>query len=157
MTGVAMTLREAIVLENSPAEIWAILADPALMTLWNPKCVKCEPKGGPIRTGFRYKATFRLGGSDREADCEVVDFVPGELLKTRFEGGAFKDGGYVEETFRIVPSEAETKLVHEVDFSRSGLPWFVQALMKLIDTFGYSVGKSPLEGIRELVVEGARD
>jgi hypothetical protein len=54
-----MTLREAIVLENSPAEIWAILADPALM--------------------------------------------------------------------------------------------------KLIDTFGYAAEKSRLDGIRELVVEGARD
>lgn len=146
-----MTLREEMAFENTPTEIWAILADPALMTLWNPKCVKCVLKAGPIRTGLRYKATFRLRDSEQESDCEVVECVPEKLLKTRCDGKAFKVGGYVDETFRIVLSETKTILIHEVDFTHSGLPWLILVMMRLIDKFGYSVEKSTLERIRELI------
>ena len=148
-----MTFRDEIAIRGAPAKVWAIISDPSLMPLWNAKCVTCERQEGALREGSRYKATFRLKGPEQETWCEVRDCAPAQLLKTRYSGHAFRNGGYVEETFRLTPSSDGTRLLHAVDFSRSGLPWLVRLLMQLVHTFGYSVGKSSLEGIRDLAEE----
>jgi len=83
----------------------------------------------------------------------VQDCAPAELLKTRYTGKAFRNGGYVEETFRLTPSQNGTRLSHAVDFTHSGVPWLVLLLMQLVNAFGYSAGKSSLEGIRDLAEE----
>ena len=152
-----MTLRDEIAIRCSPAGVWAIISDRSLMPLWNPKCVKCEEQQESIRRGSRYKAAFRLKGPERETWCEVQDCVPTQLLRTRYSGEAFQKGGYVEETFRLTPSPNGTRLFHAVDFTHSGLPWLIRLLMQLVNTFGYSVGRSSLEGIRNLAHESMAD
>jgi hypothetical protein len=95
-----------------------------------------------------------MKGPEQETWCEVLDCAPKQLLTTRYSGKAFRNGGYVEETFRLTPIPSGTRLLHAVDFAHSGLPWLVRLLMQLVSTFGYSVGKSSLEGLRDLVEEG---
>lgn len=148
-----MTLRDEIVIRGAPAKVWAIISDPSLTPLWNPKCVKCEHQEGSLRRGSRYKAIFRLKGPEQETWCEVVACLQAQLLKTRYTGKAFRNGGYVEETFRLTPSPNGTRLFHAVDFTHSGVPWLIRLLMQLLNTFGYSVGQSSLEGIRDLAEE----
>jgi hypothetical protein len=145
-----MILRDSITIQGTAARIWEILGDPSLMKRWNPKCSVCEPPRQPIRKGFRYKATFRLGRSVQDTTCVVMECVPEQVLRTRFSGKTIKSGCYVEEIFRIIPQGAETRLIHELDFANSGLPWFFKALMKASHVIGYSEGKSSLEGIKEL-------
>ena len=149
-----MTFRGEITIRSSPATVWAAVSDPSLMPLWNPKCLKCERQEGSMRMGSRYKATFRMRGPEQETWCEVRDCVPTQLLTTRYSGKAFRNNGYVEETFRLTPIPSGTRLLHAVDFAHSGLPWLVRLLMQLVGTFGYSVGQSSLDGIRGLVEEG---
>ena len=103
--------------------------------------------------GVRYIATYRLSGPEQETWCEVLDCEPTQLLRTRYSGKAFRNGGYVEETFRLTPAPGGTRLHHAVDFTHSGLPWLVRLLMQLVHTFGYSVGRSSLDGIRDLAEE----
>jgi len=79
-----------------------------------------------------------------------VDYAPLQRVRTRFSGEVFRNGGYVDEEFRLIPLAAATRLMHLVDYTHSGLPWIIAVLMRFIQTFGYSVGKSPLEGIKEL-------
>ena len=83
----------------------------------------------------------------------MLDCAPTQLLKTRYSGKAFRNEGYVEETFRLTPLPDGTRLLHDVDFTYSGLPWLIRWLMQLVNAFGYSVGKSSLEGIRDLAEE----
>jgi hypothetical protein len=94
-----------------------------------------------------------MSGPEQEMWCEVIDCVPMRLLKTRYSGDAFRNGGYVEEVFELVPSPTDIRLTHAVDYSHSGLPRFFRVLMWLISRFGYSVGRSSLDGIKELAEE----
>ena len=145
-----MILLESISIKTSPTQVWEILADPSLMPLWNSKCTNCTPGSHSICKGSRYNAVFQMSGSGREVACEVIECAPEQFLKTRFTGWFTPRAGYVDEVFRLHASNTETRLVHEVDFTQSGIPWLIQVLMKLVSTFGYSVGKSPLKGIKDL-------
>ena len=117
-----MTLRDEIAIRSAPAKVWAIISDPSLTPLWNPRCVKCERQEDSIRRGSQYKAAFRMKGPEQETWCEVLDCAPTQRLKTRYGGKAFRNGGHVEETFRLTPSPDGTRLLHAVDFTHSGIP-----------------------------------
>jgi len=147
-----MILRDGIEMNADLARVWEVLADPALMELWNPKCVRCE-SDSHVCVGLRYRASFRLSGPERESQCEVIACTPGERLTTRFLMEAPGPAGYVDETFRLRPGREGTHVVHEMDFTHSGLPHWLQAFMKVMDLVGRKVGKSSLEGIKALVEE----
>lgn len=148
-----MILRDRLDVRASPAHVWDVLADPALMELWNPKCVRCQVDRQHVSVGLRYRASFRLSGPERQSDCEVLACIPGELLTTRFSTEAPGPAGYVDETFRLKPLAEGTRIVHEADFTHSGLPRWLRVFMKVVDLVGRKVGKSSLEGIKELVEE----
>ena len=118
-----MILREKIRVRATSRQVWAILADPS----------------------------FRLSGPPRETTCEVMSCRPGESVTFRFSGDAFRAGGYVDETFRLRCSGDLTEIVHDVDFTHSGLPRPLQALMKVMDLVGRKCSKSSLDGVKELV------
>lgn len=145
-----MILRDRIDVRASAAQVWEVLGDPTLMELWNPKCVRCETDRRQVHVGLRYRASFRLSGPERASRCEVMACTPGELLTTRFHTEGPGPAGYVDETFRLLPQGEGTRIVHEVDFTHSGLPRWLQAFMKVVDLMGRKVGKSSLDGIREL-------
>ena len=69
---------------------------------------------------------------------------------TKYSGRAFKKGGQVTETYRLVPENGGTQVRQTVDFSRSGIPFMIQLIMKTIHSLGYPVGRGPLGGIKEL-------
>jgi len=144
-----MILHERMHLNATPDQIWAILADPPLMEQWDPKCVRCQADGNPVRAGLRYRATFRLSGPEQETQCEVLECRPGRTLAIRFTTQAPR-GGQVDETFRLQSSGEGTEVTHEIDFKHSGLPWWLKVFMKVLDLFGHQRGKSSLDGIAEL-------
>lgn len=150
-----MILRDRRYMAATPERVWAILADPALMELWNPKCVRCEADRENVHVGLRFKAVFRLSGPEREAQCEIVDCQPDVFLAVRFSGDAFRRAGYVDETFRMTPTADGTRIIHEVDFTHSGLPWLLKVFVKVMDTIGYKAGKSSLDGIKELAEQSS--
>ena len=146
-----MTLRDRIMLKASPIVVWELLADPASMARWNPKCVRCDIGFSRVQVGLRYKAVFRLSGPERETDCEVIACEPCKLLVTRFLLDFSGRAGYVDETFRLEPLSDGTRIVHEVNFAHSGLPLWLRLFMKLMDRVGAKAGESSLDGIRNLV------
>lgn len=150
-----MTLRDRTCINASPERVWEILADPSLMELWNPKCVRCEANDDRARVGLRFQATFRLRGPEHPMACEVTNCTPPELITFRYVGDALRAGGYVEETFRLQPAGEGTDISHAVDLSRSGLPWMVRVLAKLLSVIGRQQSKSSLDCIRELAEEAA--
>ena len=152
-----MILRGRACVNAMPGQIWAILRDPRLMSQWNSHCVNCDASEGTMRVGLRFKATMHFGaGPARLLDCEVSACEPERILTLRFSGEVA--GGtdeYVEETYVFQPVEGGTKVLHQVDFSHSGLPRFLQVVLKVVHLVGQPQGKSPLDGLKELA-EGSR-
>jgi len=146
-----MILYDRIDVCANPEQIWEVLDDPALMELWNPKCVQCAADRHQVHLGLRYRASFRMSGPPRESHCEVMACRPCELLTTRFLMEAPGPTGYVDETFRLRAHRGGTRIAHEVDFTHSGLPRWLQVFMKVMDLVGRKAGKSSLDGIKELV------
>jgi len=149
-----MRLYDHIYVKVPPCSVWEVLCNPNLMELWNPKCVRCHAGNGPFGVGFLYEATFRLGGGpERLAHCMIEEYQCNKLLTTKYSGPAFKMGGYVKETYHLIPKLEGTHLKQSIDFGHSGIPIIIQLIMVIIHTVGYSVGKGPLNGIKELAEE----
>lgn len=146
-----MKLRDHIQIDASPSAVWQVISDPGLMELWNPKCVRCFVDEGPFGVGFTYEASFKLGNNpEQKSDCLIEEYVPNERLTTKYSGGTFERGGYVKETYHLIPRGQGTRVKQILDFSRSEIPFIFRLIMKLINSVGYSVGKGPLDGIKEL-------
>jgi uncharacterized protein YndB with AHSA1/START domain len=146
-----MILRDRLDVRASAAHVWDVLDDPALMELWNPKCVRCEVVRQHVHVGLRYRASFRLSGPERQSDCEVLACLPGELLTTRFSTAAPGPAGYVDETFRLQSVPQGTRVIHEVDLTHSPLPRWLQVFMKVMDVIGRKASRSSLDGIKQLL------
>jgi uncharacterized protein YndB with AHSA1/START domain len=147
-----MILRERIHVAVPVAQLWIILRDPTRMSLWNPHCVHSHAEEPAMRVGLHFKAAIRLGrGPEHQADCEVIACEPDRVLTLRFSGEDLpRAGAYVDETFVLRSVRGGTKIVHQADFSHSALPWFVQALMKILFLVGRRESRSSLECLKEL-------
>jgi uncharacterized protein YndB with AHSA1/START domain len=146
-----MILRDRLDVSAGTAPVWDVLDDPALMELWNPKCVRCAVECRHVHVGLRYRASFRLSGPERQSDCEILACIPGERLTTRFATEPPGRTGYVDETFRLQPVAQGTRVVHEADFIHSPLPRWLGVFMKVMDMVGRQAGRSSLDGIKELL------
>ena len=146
-----MKLCDHIHVNASASSIWKVLSDPNFMEMWNPKCVRCHVGNGPFVAGFTYEATFRLSKSaERKAECTIEEYQPDRLLTTKYSGSAFKRGGYVRETYHLIPKQSGTRIEQVIDFTYSEISIIIQLIMKIISTVGHPAGKGPLDGIKEL-------
>jgi uncharacterized protein YndB with AHSA1/START domain len=148
-----MRTRETIEISASPEAVWAAVADPELMPLWNPKCKSCDMiSTGAVRQDFQWYCTFQLSGPPHKVRAHVADFIRHEKFVIRYtEVPGYK--GHVDESFLLQHHLGKTKLTHEVDMSNIRLPLWLMALMWFFHTFGYRVGKETVDRIEELVEE----
>lgn len=154
-----MRLRERVTIRASCEEVWRWIADPDQIARWNPKLVAIDRGGGgPLRLGERFDAVYRMKGRDRETSCEVVEVREPDLLIIRNRPMPDRPAGaYVDECYRLRPARQGTRLVQEIDFTHSGVPWFFQLLMWLIHSTGEAVGKRYLVTLKELVEDDTMD
>ncbi len=149
-----MLLRERRVLPVPPRAAWEVVGDPALVSLWNPKCIRCDALDSAPLIGSRYDAVFRLGDRERDCKCEIVELLPESCIRLRY---SFSDGHVVEETFQLREVARGTELTQTVDFSQSGIPWLLRSLFWLMHKFARSTGKSALDGIAALASGGDKE
>lgn len=145
-----MIIRDKIRINAKPETIWEVIGDPSLMTLWNSKCLRCDPPPGDVQVGSQYQAVFAMRGPGREMWCEVLACEPPLLLATRYSERPAPEGRAVEETFRLSALPDGARLDHQVDLSRWGFPRWAVLLFKFVNFFGRKMNRSSLEGIREL-------
>ena len=56
----------------------------------------------------------------------------------------------MRETYHLIPKQSGTRIEQVIDFTYSEISIFIQLIMKIISTLGHSVGKGPLDGLKEL-------
>lgn len=152
-----MISRQRIQVQATPEQVWAILRNPRRMSEWSPHCTRCIVEDKQVHAGLRFQIKSHLGGPERQAECEVVECQANRMLVLRFSGEALpRKNGYVDETFLLRPTRGGTKIVLMVDFSHSGIPWFLQAYLKLLSVVGSRESRWPLECLKELAEEGNR-
>jgi uncharacterized protein YndB with AHSA1/START domain len=154
-----MILRERAHAKATAEQIWAVLRDPQSMSWWNPNCVRCEAEEKALRVGLRLQTVMRFGGGpEREVNCEVIECQPNRSLTLRFSGKLrLKDDEHVDETVELQPVKHGTKILHRVDFSHAGLPWFIRVLMKIIHLIGRQRSASVPACLKELAEGSGHD
>lgn len=143
-----MLLRERRVLPVTPRAVWQVVGDPALMSLWNPKCIRCDALDSAPQFGSCYNTVFRSGSRERECRCKIIAFSPESRIRLQY---SFLSGEVVKETFELRKIASGTELTQSVDVAPPNTPWLFQALIWLIHRIGYSAGRSSLDGIAALV------
>lgn len=138
---------------GAPAErIWSILGDPKRMCQWNLRCTESTAAENAMRVGLYFQVSMSFGGGpERKLNCEVVDCQPNHRLALRFSGPRLsEEDEHVEETFVLQPVANATEVLHLVDFSHAGLPWYVRAFMRFAHLLHRGAGDSPLVCLKEL-------
>ena len=147
-----MTLAESAETDASPEAVWEVLQDLDLMPLWNPKCHACRVlSAGGVGLWARLQVTFRWRGREQGSDAEIIEWQPGVRLAIRYRGGVLAGDGTVDEHFELSTRRDRTVVTHRLDLGNSGVPWIVQALMKLVNTLGHTKGKSIAQSLCDLV------
>lgn len=147
-----MKVKESILIDSSVDEVWEILKDPGNMPAWNYKCCDCKADSN-IVIGSTFEATFKMSKTKNVASCEVIELKSCNAITIRYSGESFgSTGGYVDESFILTCIDPrQTKLDLVVDFTNSKLPLILKCIMWFIHTFGYSAGRSSLDGIKDLL------
>jgi carbon monoxide dehydrogenase subunit G len=72
-------VEHTVVIERSPADVFAFLADPANLPAWQRSCVATEVEG-PLDVGSRFAETRSFLGRHARTLVEVVELEPGRLF-----------------------------------------------------------------------------
>lgn len=146
-----MKITERIVIEAPPERVWSWLADPALWARWNPKVKRINrSRTGAMVAGEMFAADFALSDNATTGQVEVKVCEPFQRLALQHwvdVRGRVRSLG-VE--FALTVEGAETRLVQTTDFSDAGLPWPVKLLVRIINRFGRTMGRSHLEELKHL-------
>ena len=146
-----MKITERIVIEASPDRVWSWLADPALWARWNPKVKQVtRSRTGPLVAGEMFAADFALNGQATTGQVEVRVFEPFQRLALQHHVDVQGRARSLSVEFALTAKGADTRLVQTTDFSGAGIPWPVRMLIAIIDRFGRPVGRTHLEGLKQL-------
>lgn len=156
-----MKMRETVLIHATPEAIWPYVANPVLMSAWNPKIVSVNRMSEePVRLGEQYVAIYAMGGKEREARVEVVACEPAGMLTLRHRT-ADAPQGHVDVTYILRAKGTGTQVEERIDMGSSGLPWIMRALMWFIQRFGTPAGEGKpylerLKDAAEGVAEGSK-
>lgn len=137
----------------SVESLWEVIREPGNMPAWNHKCVECGciAEGG---VGSRFEVVFQMNNKRKEAEGEVITLKQFEEIRIRYRYKEDNQMGAVDEMFQVSSAGLrKSKLKHVVDFRHSTLPAWVKVLIWFLGVFGRSVGKDPLDGLDDLLVE----
>jgi uncharacterized protein YndB with AHSA1/START domain len=97
---------------HSPAKVWRVLTDPALVPLWTATGQGGRPVGFSKEVGTRFQLVGKpTVGWNGVVDCEVLEVREQSLLRYSWRGGAKDD--VTEVSCRLEPRDGGTRLVFE--------------------------------------------
>ena len=146
-----MKITEHIVIEAPPERVWSWVADPALWARWNPKVKRVNrSRTGAVVAAEVFEADFALNDTGTTGQVEVKACEPFRRLALRHWVDAQGRVQSLGVEFALTADGAQTRLLQTTDFSDVGLPWAVKLLVRIINRFGRTVGRSHLEELKHL-------
>lgn len=113
-------VRSREVIDASPEEVWAVVADPRNLPRWNPhiqEVVGAPPDG--LAKGSSYDTIIRVMGVSSTVHAEVADVDPPRSSEVRLTGPL----DAVVRTRLLPTAEGQTILEHEVSYRLKGGPF----------------------------------
>lgn len=140
-----MKIRNKIQLPLSQDAIWSLIADPALMKVWNPRIKEVVPVTlGKPKANSRYRIRYSLGNREGNFFAEIMEYDESSRFVLHLEGGALKKKGYIQEIFELVPNNKGTLLSQQILIERGGLSILARLMLRLRNRVGRTSGKKYL-------------
>jgi len=106
-----MMITRSVILNAPPERVWAALTDPELTRQY----LANYEFSGDLRPGGYWRWTGSRDGQDVQGEAEIIDYVPGKLIKfsgfDRMVAGDISRSGKLIITHEIIPSNGGTKLL----------------------------------------------
>jgi len=146
-----MILRDRIRISAPVETVWKVLTDLNRLPEWLPKChaVLIEPGTTP-HSGMRFPLERKWRNDTRVSEVTLTEYSPPNVLAWREVMQEARQEVTVKETFRLIRKGDRCQIRHAIDFSGSGIPLWIQILMKTIHVLGKPAGKTGLMHLREL-------
>lgn len=122
-----VSVSDSIVLDRSPAELFAIVADPQSQLIWDAESLKQVEAltPGPLGKGSRYRGTFSGLGV---VEYEYAEYEP----PTRFAHRSIVRMGEIYHTFEFEPLPEGTRLTHTSTLRARGLWRLLAPMMRRV-------------------------
>jgi hypothetical protein len=150
-----MVLKEEILINATPEQIWPLVSNFENIRKWNPKLKTAEKVSlGENCLGSRWMLTYELSQKEKRLNAEVVTFDYPFHFKAASQmansSEKFWQERYYEE-YRLTVQGQATKLQQTILIEHEKIPLILKFLIWFIRTFGKPVGKPMLEQLKELV------
>ena len=153
-----MKLTEQISIDADPRAVWPHVADPVLMSGWNPKIIEIDREATEsVRQGEALAICYQMYANRQPTWTQVRVEVCDPPQRVVFRHDLTEDGQprTVREGYTLTPRGDRTRVKQTLEFvDGSGIPRWVRWLMWLIHKFGKSQGPRLLEQLKQQV-EGA--
>jgi len=125
-------VRETIVIDAPPDEVWRVIADPRNLPRWNPhvSAVYRVPEDG-LKVGTRYETELRFAGAHARVDAEVVELELHRYSEIELSGPVWA----TVRTFLRPIGSHQTRVEHEVEYRFRGGP-IGGVVAKVVRLFG---------------------
>lgn len=140
-----MILHDVSIHLNRPVDqVFAFLADPAMLPKWQSNLVEIEQlTAGPMRVGTRIREVRRLGRRPTEYQAEVTGFEPNKRYSLRVINGP-----RVTLSYSFEPEEGGTRLRYQFVMRPSGM---MRALAPLIIRSLRKQSSSDFEKLKDIL------
>lgn len=110
----------AIVINATPGDVYALIADPMRMAAWSPECVRCRwIKGAESAlVGARFRGTSQHGRRRWTTTSTITEMADGELFAWEV---TYFGRPVARWEYRIEPDGDRVRLVEAVDDRRGAL------------------------------------
>ena len=129
-----MRITRTVASRRPASEVFAYLSDFTTTTEWDPGTVRTTLLSGDGGVGTRYSNTSTFNGRQTHLVYEVIEFVPGELIRLRGENKTVT----AIDTITVQSMFDGTRITYDADFTFKGVaaiaaPFLRSAFRKLGD------------------------
>ena len=138
-----MRITRTVASRRPAPEVFAYLSDFSTTTQWDPGTVSTERLSGDGGVGTRYSNTSKFNGRQTHLIYEVIEFIPGELIRLRGENKSIT----AVDTITVTPVFDGTRVTYDADFTFKGIaaiaaPFLKGAFRKLGDEAAVGLRKA---------------
>ncbi|MFZ2198266.1 MAG: SRPBCC family protein [Thermodesulfovibrionales bacterium] len=120
-----MILKDKILIDRPPEEVWQYIESPALMQKWNPRIRAFVPVSwGEPSEGYRYRVRYKMISKESNFLAEYMEYQKPVKLLIHLSGGNLPAKGYIQEIYELAENTRGTLLKQRIEIYNSGMHLF---------------------------------